>query len=54
MLMPISSACSWVFFQPWAMHRVGLGLLGSFPSPEPGVKRAGAAGIGPNGKIFLL
>lgn len=54
MLMPVSSACSWVSFQPWAVSWVGLGLLGSVPSTGPEVRRAGVTGIGSNGKIFLL
>lgn len=55
MLIPISSACSWIAFRPWAGELCRFAqLLASVPSTGPGVNRAGAARISSNGTIFLL
>lgn len=55
MLIPISSAYSWISFRPRAGELCWLAqLLASVPSTGPGVNRAGAVGIGSNGTIFLL
>lgn len=55
MLIPMSSAYSWISFQPWACALGCLAQLrGSVPSIGPGASKTRAAGIGPKSEILLI